>query len=201
MENEELNLIEDKEKQGRIPKEDIRYHTFLLVLYKDSKLYDYYEVINNIIGWCKHYAFIEHEPEKKERKVHTHVIMYFDNSKYVETIENQLGVSRNYIQVPLSFRGSCRYLTHIDYPEKIQYTLEEVNVSKSFLRRFFQAYDDEKLDDEVLQDILQYIEDNADNYSRIELIKNLMIYVTRARYKTIYKQFYTDIHNIINEYY
>lgn len=201
MENEEINLIEDKEKQGRLPKENVRYHTFLLVLYKDSQIYDYYEVINNIIGWCKHYAFIEHKPEKNELKEHTHVIMYFENSKFVETIENQLGVPKNYFQVPLSFRGSCRYLTHIDYPEKLQYSLQDVSVSKSFIKRYFQAFDDEKLDDEILQDIITFIEDNAPSLTKINLVKMLMIYVTRCRYKTIYKQFYTDIHSLINEYY
>lgn len=190
---------EDKDKQGRFPKAETKYHTFLLVLYKDSEIYNYNEVINTIIGWCKHYAYIEHKAEKNELKEHTHVIMYFENARYVSTISNQLNVPINYFQVPLSFRGSCRYLTHIDYKEKIQYDLQDVKISKSFIKRFFDTFDDEKLDDEILTDIIQFIEDTSKVTSnKIELIKELMLYVTRSRYKTVYKQFYTDIHSIIN---
>lgn len=188
---EEENLLK-KDKQGRFPKEDERYRTFIFVLYKDSESYDYDEVINTIKGWCKYYAYIEHKAEKNETKDHTHVIIHFDNPRYAEGVSKKLGISVNYLQIPLSTRGCIRYLTHIDYEDKIQYDLQFVNVSKSYCKTFYNAYDDEKLDYEILEDIYQFIDDHIQR-DTIQLEKELSLFVCSASYNRIFRMYYSTI--------
>lgn len=181
-----------KDKQSRVPKDDERYRSFIGILYPDSDIYDYEEVINNLKGWCKYYAYIEHEPEKGESKKHTHFILYFDNPRFVDGVAKQLGIPKNYIQLPLSVRGSIRYLTHIDYPEKIQYDIDKVTISKSYLKKFHQAFDDEKLDYEILCDIYEFIDKNVrQDYVSLEM--ELSLFVCSASYNKIFKMYYNTI--------
>ena len=112
-----------RDKISRIPDIEEKYRSYILILYPDSTIYDYDEVINLIKGDCKKYAFITHEPESNETKKHTHVVLYFDSARYVKGLEKKWGIPYYYFQLPLTFRGCCRYLTHIDYPEKIQYNI------------------------------------------------------------------------------
>lgn len=194
---EEENLIK-KDKQGRFPKEDERYRTYIFVLYKDSESYDYDEVINILKGYCKYYAYIEHKAEKNETKDHTHVIIHFDNPKYADTVSKKLNLPSNYLQIPLSTRGCIRYLTHIDYPEKIQYDLQFMIISKSYLKTVFNAYDDEKLDIDILNDIYQFIDDHSDK-SAIQLEKELSLYVCSASYNRIFRMYYNTIIKYIQD--
>lgn len=181
-----------KDKQGRFPDEDDRYRTYLLILYPDSTSYDYDQVINTLKGEYKYYAYIEHEPEHNELKKHTHVIIHSPNGMRVGQLAKKLGVPYNYFQVPLSLRGCRRYLTHIDYPEKIQYDLQFVNVSKSYMKTLYQAFDDEKIDIDILNDIYQFIDDNKD-LDRIDLEKQLTLFVCSSSYNRIFKCYYSTI--------
>lgn len=194
---EEENLLK-KDKQGRFPNEDERYRTYIFVLYKDSEVYDYEEVLNTIKGDLKYYAFIEHKAEKNETKDHTHVIVHFPNGRYPGAFSKSIGIPSHYLQIPLSIRGCMRYLTHIDYPEKIQYDLQFVNVSKSYMKSFYNAFDDEKIDIDILNDIYQFIDDNKEK-SPIQLEKELSLYVCSASYNRIFRMYYNTIVKYIQD--
>lgn len=194
---EEENVVLN-DKQGRIPSIDNHYRDYLLILYKDSEIYDYEEVINTIKGYCRYYAFIEHQPEKNETKAHTHVILHWENPKYPKTLEKKLGVPFHYFQIPLSIRGSRRYLTHIDFPDKIQYNIQDITISKSFIQKFMSAFDDEMLDIDILNSIYDFIDNEIKlNHNVIDIEKNLSLYVCGANYSRIFRSYYCTIINYI----
>lgn len=181
-----------KEKQSRVPKLEERYRTFIFILYPDAEDYDYNEVINYIEGEIKYYVYITHQPEKEESKVHTHVLVYFDNPRYADGLAKKLGINLNYINLPLSTRGYVRYMTHITYPEKIQYNINDLHISKSYLKNVYNYFNDEKLDIEVLDDIYQFIDDNSFK-DPIQLEKELSLYVCSASYNRVFKMYYNTI--------
>lgn len=105
--------------------ENVRSRCYALILYKDSIDYDYNKVIEYIEQNVSKYAYIEHKPEKEETKAHTHVLLYFNNKKYLSSLSNELGVSANYIQTA-QLKPYLKYLIHYDNDDKIQYTLNDV---------------------------------------------------------------------------
>ena len=103
-----------------------KYYTYNIVLYKDSLSYDYDKVMDYITKNWRSYAYIEHQPEKDETKVHTHVLVHFDNKRYISAIAKEINVGENYIQ-PSNLIPFLRYLIHLDDEDKIQYSPYEVN--------------------------------------------------------------------------
>ena len=106
--------------------ENYKAYTFALILYKDSEVYDYNNVIDHITLNYLKYAYIEHEPEKEETKKHTHVLIHFDNKRYRNSIASELGIPINYIQ-KAQLKPYLRYLIHYDDEDKIQYTYDKVH--------------------------------------------------------------------------
>lgn len=102
-----------------------KYYTFAMILYKDSLTYDYYKIIKYIEENYKYYAYIEHEPDTEHGKVHTHVLIHFDNKRYNTGISKELNIPSNYIQ-NANLVPYLRYLIHFDNEEKKQYSVEDV---------------------------------------------------------------------------
>lgn len=102
-----------------------KYYTYAFMLYKDSLTYDYNKIIDYIIKNWDSYAYIEHEPEKDETKKHTHVLVHFDNKRYISAINKEINIGVNYIQ-PCNLIPYLRYLIHYDDEDKIQYSPDEV---------------------------------------------------------------------------
>ena len=93
--------------------ENVRSRCYALILYKDSLDYDYNKVLEYIEQNVSKYAYIEHKAEKEETKEHTHVLLYFNNKKYLSSLSKELGISSNYIQVA-SLKPYLKYLIHYD---------------------------------------------------------------------------------------
>lgn len=102
-----------------------KYYTYAFMLYKDSLEYDYQKVIDYIVQNWTNYGYIEHDPEKNETKKHTHVLVHFDNKRYINALSKELGVKENYFQ-PCNLIPYLRYLIHFDDEDKIQYSPYEV---------------------------------------------------------------------------
>ena len=102
-----------------------KYYTYCFILYKDSLDYDYNKVIDYITSNWSCYGYIEHQPEKDEKKVHTHVLVHFDNKRYISAISKEINVKENYFE-PCNLIPYLRYLIHLDDEEKIQYSPYEV---------------------------------------------------------------------------
>lgn len=165
-----------------------RFRHFMILLYEDSEVYNFYDVLFDLKGSFKNYAYIEHQPENKEKKSHIHFILSLDNARSINSISKRLGIPSNYFQSIKSLRASCRYLTHIDFDDKKQYDLSDVIVSPSFSRKFYSAFDDLKTEQDVIDDIYLYI-DSLTNYTFKDALKHLILFVNSQSYDTIYKRY------------
>lgn len=165
-----------------------RYRHFMILLYKDTTSYNFEDVLFDLKGSFKNYAYIEHQPEKEEKKEHIHFILSLDNPRSIESISRRLGIPLNHIQSIKSLRASCRYLIHLDNDDKTRYELADVIVSQSFSRKFYGAFDDLKTEEDIIDDIYLFI-DNLTNLEYKEALKNLIKFVNNQSYDTIYKRY------------
>lgn len=175
-----------------------RFRHFMLLLYKDSEVYNYDEVLFDLKGSFKNYAYIEHHPEDDEKKEHTHFILSLDNPRSIDSLSKRVGVKSNYIQSVKSLRASCRYLTHIDNDDKSRYELSDVKVSQAFSRKFFGAYDDLKTEEDVIDDIYLFIDSLSDNEYK-DAIKQLIKFVNSQAYDTIYKRYRYEFQDYLKD--
>lgn len=120
------NLIEKKmNSQGR---------TFAAVLYPK---YDYNHEVAfqrfKIGLFNADYFWIEHQAEEKdddaELKDHVHILWRFTTPRYLRHCASTLGIPPNYIKRVTSYTSYLRYLIHLDNPEKICYTIDDVGCS------------------------------------------------------------------------
>ena len=165
-----------------------RFRHFMILLYEDSEVYSFNDVLFDLKGSFKNYAYIKHQPENKEKKSHIHFILSLDNARSINSISKRLGIPSNYFQSIKSLRASCRYLTHVDFDDKKQYHLSDVIVSPSFSRKFYSSFDDLKTEQDVIDDIYLYI-DSLTNYTFKDALKHLILFVNSQSYDTIYKRY------------
>lgn len=165
-----------------------RFRHFMILLYKDTTSYNFDDVLFDLKGSFKNYAYIEHQPEKEERKSHIHFILSLDNPRSIESISRRLGIPSNHIQQIKSLRASCRYLIHLDNDEKTRYELSDVIVSQSFSRKFYGAFDDLKTEEDIIDDIYLFI-DNLTDLEYRDALKSLIKFVNNQSYDTIYKRY------------
>lgn len=174
-----------------------RGRMFMILLYPDSESYDFEEVLFKVHSEFKYYAYIMHLPETDEKKEHCHLILKFDDPVYRHSLSNKLGIPLQFIKLSGSQRGSCRYLTHIDFPTKKQYSIMDVTFPKSFAQEYTKHFDDLLTDDEILDNIMLFIADNkCDNPVILEM--NLVKYVSLNNFNRVFKRYYNSITKYIN---
>lgn len=164
-----------------------KFRHWLILLYDDTSSYDFKEVLR-ICKSQKKYAYIKHLPEESEKKCHYHVILSFENATSKSTLSNKLGVPENYISEIKSFRTICRYLIHKDDEDKIQYSLDQVIISKPFTREYLKQFDDLESEEEIISNIYDFIfELKGKKYS--DSLKDLITYINYNCYDRIYKRY------------
>ena len=166
-----------------------RYRNFMILLYEDTVSYVFNDVLFDLKGSFKNYAYIKHLPEENEKKEHYHFILALDNPRTITSLSKRVGVPENFIQPVKSLRASCRYLTHQDNDDKTKYYLTDVKVSNSFSRKFFASFDDLQTEEDVIDDIYNYIDVISDTNKFSECIKMLIKFVNQNAYDTIYKRY------------
>lgn len=166
-----------------------RYRNFMILLYEDTASYVFNDVLFDLKGSFKNYAYIKHLPEENEKKEHYHFILALDNPRTITSLSKRVGVPENFIQPVKSLRASCRYLTHQDNDDKTKYFLTDVKVSNSFSRKFFASFDDLQTEEDVIDDIYNYIDVISDTNKFSECIKMLIKFVNQNAYDTIYKRY------------
>ena len=129
--------------------EDKTYRNWMILLYEDTESYVLSDILFNISS-LKNYAYIKHNPESDEKKEHYHVYLELSSATTQERLSKRLGIPIQFIKRVKSRRGAIRYLTHIDYPDKIQYDLNDVKVSRIFQRKFKLCFEDVKTEEEIL---------------------------------------------------
>ena len=172
-----------------------RYRNFMLLLYPEWQNFD--EILQDIKGSFKGYAYIKHFPESDEKKEHFHLILSLDNPRTEQSLAKRLEIDTRFVRRVKSLRGSCRYLVHVDNEDKYQYDLNQVIVSKSFQSTFFKSFDDLLSDEDILDNIYTFIKDNRDLHP-IELEIALSKYVCSNAFEKVYKRYYNTIIKYIN---
>lgn len=164
-----------------------RYRNFMVLFYDESKHYLLEDVLFNLRSF-KYYAYIRHEPETEEKQAHYHAFIRVDSATTEDCIAKHLGIPVNMVQYVKNVRAGCRYLTHIDYPEKIQYDVGSVFVSGLFKRKFMKNFEDVKTEEEIIQDIYFFIDNNHfDTYT--EKLKYLIMFINLNCYDSVYKRY------------
>lgn len=175
--------------------EEKRYRHFMLLLYPEWGSYN--EILQDIKGSFKNYAYIKHMPEEDEKKEHVHLILSLDNPRSEESLAKRLEIDKRFVRHIKSLRGSCRYLVHMDNEEKYQYNLDQVIVSKSFSSTYYKAFDDLLSDEEILDNIYAFIDDYKDmNPVQVEI--DLTKFVCANAYERVFKRYYNTIVKYIN---
>lgn len=177
-------LLEEQIKQDR-------FRNFNVLLYPDTESYNYNDVIFKLNEY-KYYAWIEHKPESDEKKEHIHLFIHLDNACTKSAIANNLGIPQNFVQETKSVRSSCRYLTHIDYPDKIQYDYKDVHISTLFERKFKKNFEDLETEEQIINNIFEFIDDLHFNYQYNYAMRVLIQWVNLNVYDTIFKRYRSE---------
>lgn len=167
-----------------------KYRHFILLLYPEWD--NFKNILGDLKGSFKNYAYIKHIPETEEKKEHVHFILSLENARTIESISNRVGVPSNLIQNCKSLRASCRYLVHKDDEDKYQYNLDQVVVSHSFKSTFFKSFDDLLSDEEILDNIYTFI-DSYKDLGSIRLEIELTKYVCANAFERVFKRYYSTI--------
>lgn len=170
-----------------LPKND-RYRSFLLLLYPDSKSYNIEDIFFELNGF-KNYAYIMHQPESDEKKLHYHVYIKLDSACTISAVSKRLCIPINHIQHVRSERASLRYLSHIDYPDKKQYNFCDIKYSNGIERSLQKSYSDVESEVDIINNIYKFITSLKDNYSYNEALIELIKFVNLNYYDTIYKRY------------
>lgn len=172
-----------------------RFRHFIMILYPEWVNFN--EILQDIKGSFKNYAYIKHQPESEEKKEHIHLILSIDNPRTIQSLSKRLGVPENLIQNVKSLRGSCRYLVHRDNEDKYQYEIGQVIVSKSFQSTYLKSFDDLLSDDEILDNIYEFIRELKD-LNPVQLEIDLTKFVCANAYERVFKRYYNTIVKYIN---
>lgn len=191
--------MEDKVDLIELPKND-RYRSFMILLYIDTTSYNIDDVMFEIRGF-KQYAYIHHLPETDEKKEHYHLYIHLDSACTISSVSKRLGVPINYIQHVRSERACLRYLTHIDYPEKKQYSIDEVVSSKNMERKIIKAHNDVEDETTIIDTIYKFIIDLKNNYDYYDGVMQLIKFVNINCYDSIYKRYRLEFKEFMNEIY
>lgn len=175
-----------------------RYRHFMILLYEDSESYSFNDVLFDLKGSFKNYAYIKHLREDSEKKEHIHFILSLDNPRSINSLASRVGIAPNYIQSIKSLRASCRYLTHEDEENKRHYDLSDVKVSQAFSRKFYASFDDLKTEEDVIEDIYLFIDSITDVRFK-DAVKALIVFVNSQAYDTIYKRYRYEFQDYLKE--
>lgn len=175
------------------------YTKFMILLYEKTNSYDFDEVMCRLKSF-RNWAYIKHLPESDEKKEHYHAVIYLDDSTTINSLSKKLGIPAQFIQHIEFPRRANRYLTHIDYEDKIHYELSDVVISKNYERKFNLCYDDLYTDEEIVNMIMFHIKDLISEYKSPSIIKlNLASWCYEKGFIRIYKLFYNDFVDYIKE--
>lgn len=107
--------------------EKIRSRCYHLILYPEDK--EHVKILD-LIEDNYNYAYILHDKDTigqtaEVKKPHWHIILYFENAKYLNSLAVELGISPNYLRTEELKKG-LEYLIHRNHKNKYQYSIDEV---------------------------------------------------------------------------
>lgn len=173
------------------------YNKFLILLYPDTTSYNCEEVLNYLKSYKK-WAYIEHVPESTEKKSHIHFILILPDKTTFNSLSKKSGVPKQFIQAIDNLRTVNRYLIHLGYDDKIQYSKDDVFISDGYKRQFNKSFEDLESDDIIINKIRSKIIDLTTMFNKSSDIEfELIKYVESENYDRIFKKYYMTFKNII----
>lgn len=168
---------------------------FCALLYPDAEDYDCEQALNNLRAAFPRWAFCLHDKDTTDdgelKKPHYHVLIGTGQSALlISTVANKLAIPSNYIQFCDSFRGSVRYLIHLDHLDKYQYSPSDVQ-SNFNPKKYFGDVDGEGMSREIF-DFL----DNHVGCDWLEVIRWAMSSGNYAVFRRDYRIF-IDYYNLL----
>lgn len=168
-----------------------RGRIFCLVLYPENE--EHCRVIEllkskyNVLGICHDRDIYEEDNEEtgakkgEIKKLHHHIIVKFENARSLNALAKELGCESNLIQKVDSFEGMCKYLLHMDYPQKTQYQKCELY---GLLIDYAMKYIDKVDEDIQLMQIIDYLE----NYNHLLPLPMFIRWICTHGYYSTYRR-------------
>lgn len=191
-----ISTVEEEELSEEL---EHRYRVYSFILYSDTTSYNFDDCVRQLKSLGQ-WAMIKHNPEKEEKKEHYHFILHMKNGKKKDRIHELTGVPLPHFKNVRSERMMLRYLIHLDDPDKTQYNLSDVDTSPTYWRTFRKALDDMESEEQVINNIYQFINHLANtNQNRHSMIYDLIQYVNSNCYDTIYKRYRNEFLSYLQE--
>lgn len=194
-------MAKKNKKRSNIPSlqkgNNDRFRLWFILLYKDTKSYNYKDILFNLKGF-KNWAYIEHKKEQKEKKDHIHFILKLDNACTKSAITKKTGIPSNFIEVGKNERALCRYLIHADDEDKIQYDISKVKISRSYERFYKKQLEDKETEDEIISNIYSQIDRLLVlGLPYIKIQPMLIQWLNANCYDTIYKRYRQEFNSYL----
>lgn len=116
-------------------KKDNRYRSWAFIVYPESAPENWESIIDDRhIRWsCSPLHDRDYNPNGEKKKNHWHVVVDFDGKKSFEQIKEISNSVKACNPIPLdSLFGYVRYFTHMDNPEKAQYSQSDIRCFGGF---------------------------------------------------------------------
>lgn len=106
--------------------------------------------------------------DRTPKKAHYHIYIKFDTPTTIGSVEKLLpNHESNLIQKIKNFRSACRYLLHIDNPEKAQYDQTSLVGNTKIATRYLQSED---VECEGVRRILTYIDESPKGLTDFQVL-------------------------------
>lgn len=163
-----------KNKKEVVPtSSNIRSLTFTLELYPE---WEFVTTLLDHIKQTSKYALILHDKDVNDdgtlKKPHFHVVIKYGGQRRLSSVENEYfkyGLEKRFCNT-CNERAMLRYLTHIDYPDKYQYSREDI-ISNNMNNEIEMAYTDEITPELAFNDINEFINEIEGYISQYDLNK------------------------------
>lgn len=165
---------------------EIRSRCYHLILYPDDERQ---VKIVDLITNQYNYAIILHDKDlidgtEETKKAHWHIILYFNNPKYLNSLANELELSPNYIRTD-ELRHGLEYLIHKNNKDKYQYNVDEVTgpLKENLLHYLSNSIENEKSSTLLLYNIIDTFDGPLSISELVPMIisNNLWSYFRRSQ--------------------
>lgn len=159
---------------------NVRSKYWTIILYQDSDTLSF-DTFKQKLFSLGEYIYILHDKDTNTEtgeiiKPHYHVVLSFNNYKWLNSLSEELGIPSNYFQPVRNLNDILLYLLHYDYDNKFNYSFNECIGTPQFLLKLKRAVNSYgKDEDSKVSDIIDYIISHP-NLSFTNLVKWVVDY-------------------------
>lgn len=182
-------MVKKGNKMKNLDKIRSKYYT--IELYDDSENLKFIDKIEKIKQYD--YAYIKHD--KDGSKEHYHVVVAFNNYRYLKAVADEFEIPYNYIEEIRSLDAILMYLIHLNDKSKYQYDINDIIASEGLYNKLVKAYKNNgQVEEDKILDLIEYI--NRSEY--ISYLSFIRYACTIGRYDIVRRSQYLFI-KIIDE--